>query len=158
MHTEVREAIQVMQAFAKWLALIILSLLAMFLIAVMRIPSGMAEHKFDTYAQAAATGAIERQALPDYLPASATDIHSTRDLDHGGEVVTFRYGADFDQFIAAQVAAPPRSAKALGVRLWNDHFTDPDKLSYFPNVVLYREHNPGRLLINRGRRIALYVE
>jgi len=148
----------VVRTFAKWLVLLVLSLVALVALALLIIPSNIVELEFATYEQAVSTGAIERQALPDYLPKSAKDIHSTRDLDNGGEVVTFRYGSDFDQFVAAQVAAPPRTAKSLGIRLWNDDFTDPNEPSYFPEVALYREHKGGTLLINRVQRTALYFD
>lgn len=146
-----------MRTFAKRLVLLILSLVTLLVLALVISPSNIVELEFATYEQAVATGAFERQALPDHLPKSATDIHSTRDLDNGGEVVTFRYGSDFDQFIAAQVVAPPRTARSLGIRLWDDKFTDPIELSYFPAVMLYREHN-GTLLINRLQRTALYFD
>ncbi|MCC2962351.1 hypothetical protein LK540_18145 [Massilia sp. IC2-278] len=147
-----------MRTFAKWLVLLILSLVAVLVLALLIIPSSIVEHRFNTYEQAAASGAFERQALPDHLPRSATDIHSTRDLDNGGEVVTFEYGSDFDRFIAAQVAAPPRTARSLRLRLWDDHFTNPDELVYMPNVSLYKDSRPGTLLVNRVRRAAVYVD
>lgn len=92
-----------MRTFAKWLVLLVLSLVALVVLALLIMPSNIVELEFATYEQAISTGAINRQALPDYLPKSAKDIHSTQDLDNGGEMVTFRYGSDFDQFIAAQV-------------------------------------------------------
>jgi hypothetical protein len=79
-------------------------------------------------------------------------------LDNGGEVVTFRYGPDFDLFIAVHATAAPRTAKSLGIRLWNDHFTDLNEISYLPKVAFYNEHKAGSLLINRVHRVALYVD
>jgi hypothetical protein len=147
-----------MRTFAKWLVLLVLSLVALVVLALLIMPSNIVELEFATYEQAISPGAINRQALPDYLPKSAKDIHSTQDLDNGDEMVTFRYGSDFDRFIAAQVAAPPRTAKSLGIRLWDDDFTDPNELSYFPEVALYREHKTGERLINRVQRTALYID
>ena len=147
-----------MQTFAKWLVLLVLNLVALVVLALLIISSNNVDLEFATYEQAISTGAIHRQAPPDYSPKSAKDIHSTRNLDNGGEVVTFRYGSDFDQFIAAQVVAPPWTAKSLGIRLGDNGFTDPNELSYFPEVALYREHKAGKLLINRIQRTALYMD
>ena len=147
-----------MQTFSKWLVWVTLSLIVLLVLALLIIPSDIVEHKFTTYEQAAAAGAFERQGLPDHLPKSARDIHSIRDLDHGGEVVTFRYGPDFDEFIASQATAPSRTAKSLGIRLWNDHFDNVNELIYLPRVSFYREQKQGSLLINRVQKIALYID
>jgi hypothetical protein len=146
-----------MRTFAKWIAVLIFSTVAL-LVLVLWATSSVVELEYANYEQAAAAGAIARQALPDHLPKSATDIHSTRDLDNGGEVVTFRYGPDFDLFIAAQETAAPRTAKSLGIRLWDDRFTDLTKIIYLPKVAFYPEHRAGSLLINRVDRVALYID
>lgn len=46
----------------------------------------------------------------------------------------------------------------LLIRLWDDHFTNPDELVYMPNVSLYKDSRPGTLLVNRVRRAAVYVD
>ena len=145
-----------MRTFAKWIVVFTFSAVAL-LVLVLRATSSVVELEYANYEQAAASGAIARQDLPDHLPKSAVDIHSARDLDIGGEVVTFRYGPDFDLFIAAQASAAPRTAKSLGIRLWDDHFTDLNKIIYLPTVAFYDEHKAGSLLINRVDRVALYV-
>ena len=146
-----------MRKFAKWTAAIFLSTVAL-LALVLWATSNAVKVEYASYEQAAAAGAFARQALPDHLPKSATDIHSTRDLDHGGEVVTFRYGSDFDLFIADHLTAAPRTAKSLGIRLWDDHFTDINEIIYLPDVVFYKEYKAGSLLINRVHRVALYID
>lgn len=49
-----------MRTFAKWLVLLILSLVALLVLAVLIVPSGIVELEFATYEQAVTTGAIER--------------------------------------------------------------------------------------------------
>jgi hypothetical protein len=122
------------------------------------MPGDVVELEYATYEQAAAAGAFARQALPDQLPKSATVIYSMRDLDNGGEVVTFHYGPDFDQFIAAQATAPPRTAKSLGIRLSDDRFANLNEITYLPRMTFYPEHKTGSLLINRAHRVALYID
>ena len=73
-------------------------------------------------------------------------------------MVTFQYGSDVDRLIAAQVAAPPRTATSLRLRLRDAHFTNPDELVHMPNVALYKESRPGTLLVNRVRRAGVYVD
>ena len=73
-------------------------------------------------------------------------------------MVTFRYGPDFDLFIAARVTPTPRTAKSLGISLRDDRFTDLNKITYLPTVAFYDEHKAGSLLINRVDRVALYVD
>jgi hypothetical protein len=146
-----------MRTFAKWIAVLTFSAVAL-LMLILRATSNVVELEYANYEQAAAAGAFARQELPDHLPKSAMDIHSARDLDNNGEVATFRYGPDFDLFIAAQATAAPRTAKSLGIRLWSDHFTDLNKISYLPKVAFYNEHKVGSLLINRVDKVALYID
>lgn len=147
-----------MRAFAKGLALLICCTATLVALALWLMPDDLVELEYATYEQAAAAGAFTRQALPDKLPKSATVIYSMRDLDNGGEVVTFRYGPDFDQFIMAQVTAPPQTAKSLGIRLRDDRFANLNELTYLPRVAFYHEHEAGSLLINRAHRVALYID
>lgn len=150
-----------MRTFAMWFTVFTFSTVALLVLALWAT-SSVVELEYANYEKAVAAGAIARQALPDRLPKSATDINSIRDLDNGGEVVTFRYGPDFDLYIAAQAAAAPRTAKSLGIRLWDDRFTNLNEISYLPTVAFYDEHKDehmaGSLLINRVDRVALYID
>lgn len=137
----------------------VLALLAFLLLALLLVfPSDEVEKEFSTYDAAVAAGAIERQWLPTLLPRSATKIWSVRNLDLNYEVVTFKYGPDFQQFIAAQEKAPAQSAKSLGIRLRDDDFTNPHELIYMPKVSFYEESKPGSLLVNHVHGVALYFD
>lgn len=136
-----------------------LALCALVLLTVLFIfPSDVVEHAFPNYDSAVAAQAIELYRLPTLLPKSATKIRSIRNLDLNYAVVTFEYGPDFDEFIAAQDKIPGRTAKSLGLRLSDDRFEDRNHLVYMPKVSLYEESKPGTLLVNRVHRVAVYFD
>jgi len=66
-----------MRTFAKWLVWLILGLVAMLVLALLIFPSPIAEHRFNTYEQAVASGAFERQALPESRPGTLL-VHRVR--------------------------------------------------------------------------------
>lgn len=138
-------------------AVSVFALLTLLVLAILFVlPSDVVHKEFPTYDAAVAAGAFERGWLPTSLPRSATTISSTRNLDLNYEVVTFKYGPDFQQFIAAQEKAPARSAKSMGIRLRDDEFTNPHELIYMPKVSFYAESPPGSLLVNHVHGVALY--
>lgn len=151
MRKPVKPVLMFAVSVSAFLTLLLLALLFVF-------PSNEVEKEFPTYDAAVAAGALEREWLPTSLPRSATKIRSTRNFDLNYEVVTFKYGPDFQQFIAAQEKAPARSAKSMGIRLRDDDFTNPHELIYMPKVSFYAESPPGSLLVNHVRGVALYFD
>lgn len=51
-----------MRTFAKWLVWLILGLVAVLVLALLIFPSPIAEHRFNTYEQAAASGAFDKHS------------------------------------------------------------------------------------------------
>jgi hypothetical protein len=68
--------------------------------------------RFDNHAAAARAGMFETGWLPDWLPASATDIREKHDIDHGATILRFAFeaGTDSPPFDAACV---PREHKHM---------------------------------------------
>lgn len=128
------------------------------LVALVLWPRDVVELKFATYQLAVASGAVDKEWLPVFLPTSAKGIDSTSNLDSNTALVRFSFGADFDEFIAMQHTAPPRTASALGIRDHGENFGDAHELTYIPKISVAGEPYPGMLLVNRKRRTALYVK
>jgi len=121
-------------------------------------PRDVVELKFATYHLAVESGAVEKEWLPSFLPKSAKDIYSTSNLDSNTGLVSFSFGADFDQFIVTQQTAQPTTASSLGIRGHGEIFGDVHELTYIPKISVAGEAYPGALLVNRKRRVALYVK
>lgn len=138
-------------------ALVIVTSLCI-LLAVFLWPRDIIELKFDTYQAAVESGAIDKEWLPSFLPHSAKNINSTSNLDSNTSLVKFSFGPDFDNFIAAQQTAPPRTAASLSIRGHSQQFADPRELTYIPKISLDGKSCPGVLLVNRTSREALYIK
>ena len=72
--------------------------------------------EYANYKAAEAADAFKNEALPLWLPRSASNIRSVRNLDSNTEVVSFSFGADFEAFLSLQESAPAKSASDLGIR------------------------------------------
>lgn len=128
------------------------------LAAIFLWPRDVVELKFATYQLAVEAGAVEKEWLPSFLPRSAKDIYSTSNLDSNTGLVRFSFGPEFDKFIATQQTALPRTASSLGIRGHSEDFADVHELTYIPKISIDGEPYPGALLVNRKRRIALYIK
>lgn len=114
------------------------------------------ELKFATYEEALAAGAFKNASLPQFLPKSARNIQSKRDLDASVSLVTFDFGNDFGTFLNQQVSSSPASG-ALA-RTHERDFSDPKDLKYFPLLSSEEGLYHGSLLINSSKGKAIYVE
>jgi hypothetical protein len=102
-------------------------------------------------------GVIERGIVPGFLPNSASDIHVEANLDGGGVVVKFAFGADLDAFLAAQKQLPGVTPKPPGINGYDKNFSNARELLYLP-AVSSDESAAGYLLVHPGIRRAMYVK
>ncbi len=145
-----------MSRVVKWILCVVTTVLLVAIVLLYVGKLDIVELKFATYQQANSAGALKNGALPSLLPKSAQNIHSISNLDTNNEVVTFDFGADFDQYVNQQKSAPPLSASALGIRRQGEAFSNPDDLIYIPKVAPDGESIQGSLLVNRKKKRALY--
>ena len=76
---------------------------------------------YSDYAEAVADGAVRRGWIPDFVPASATDIRESHNLDTNDAWSTFRFEpADKDKMVAVLTPIAPEDAEFSWTRrrLW----------------------------------------
>lgn len=124
----------------------------------LRASGDVVDARYDDHAAALRVQAFEHGMIPDFLPRSAVNIRSVRNIDLNETVVTFGFGADFDAFIAHQGAsATPSDADIAAIRADLIDVSNRDALALVRCVATADADSRGRLLIDRARRRAVFV-
>jgi hypothetical protein len=131
-------------------------------LVVVALVSNLSKHdrvrrEFSTYREAVESGAIEIAAIPTFLPKSATNIKSDRDLDANTSVVTFDFGNDFEEFLQHQKTADVSAAAGIAATHAMS-ISSPHSAKYFPLLSSEAGEYHGSLLVDLERGKALYVE
>jgi len=122
-------------------------------------PRDVIEMTFETHADAIKRSAFEKGMVPDFLPASAAHIISTRNLDLNETVIEFSYDpADFGSFLAKQQTTPlPAEYKPPRPNGGFIEMTPLSSILFVERVATEDEDSQGSLIINTGQRRALFT-